>query len=200
MLGEVSAVDGSVAYFQPAGYKSIFPNSSFSLAVVNGLLTAIGGKTSSYEFTNSLLTLTDDKWTEQFPPMPTHCWLTAVLCSSRSLVVAGEHKKLSTVEVMDTKTIQWSTASSLPHPLYCESTTLCGDQVYMLGGCDQRGEQSKSVFTCSLAALFQSLKARQRTLSLASRPKVRHQLGDTPVTISTCASLHGRRLSVGGKN
>ena len=139
MWGEVSVVDGSVAYFLPGviGSKSVFaynstnnkwselpkcPNFDFSLAMVNSLLTAIGGKTSNYEVTNSLLSLTDNKWTKQFPPMPTKRWLTAVVCSGRSLVVAGGwgegDKRLSTVEVMDTKTLQWSTASSLPQPLH----------------------------------------------------------------------------------
>ena len=113
-------------------------------------------------------------------------------------------KDLSTAEVMDTETLQWSTASSLPHPLYLASVTLCGDQVYMLGGCNQSSKKSKSVFTCSLAALLQScqpqsLVARLKTLSLASRPKVWHQLADTPVTFSTCTSSHGRLLAVGGK-
>ena len=112
-------------------------------------------------------------------------------------------KKLSTVDVMDTETPQWSTASSLQHPLYQASATLCGDQVYMLGGYYQSGKQSKSVFTCSLAALLQScqpqsLGERLKTLSSASRPKVWHQLADTPITISTCASLHGQLLAVGG--
>ena len=140
--------------------------------------------------------------------MPTKRYLTAVVCSGRSLVVAGGStggKKLSTVEVMDTETLQWSTASSLPHPLYQASATLCGDQIYMLGGWDQNDKQSKSVFTCSLAALLQfcqpqSLVVRLNTLLLASRPKVWHQLADTPVTLSTCASLHGRLLAVGGKD
>ena len=225
MCGEVSAVDGSVAYFQPAGYNSVFAynstnnkwseipeclNSGCSLAMVNCLLTAIGGQTPNYEVTNSLLSLTDNKWTEQFPPMPTKRWLTAVVCSGRSLVVAGgstgyKKPKLSAVEVMDTETLQWSTASSLPHPLYTASPTLCGDQVYMLGGWDQNDKLSKSVFICSLAALVQScqpqsLGARLKTLSLASRPKVWHQLADTPVTLSTCASLHGQLLVVGGRD
>ena len=223
MSGEVSAVDGSVAYFQPVGSKSAFaynstnnkwselpecPNSYVSLAMVNSLLTAIGGKTSNREVTNSLFSLTDNKWTKWFPPMPTKRWLTAVVCSGRSLVVAGGstgHKRLSTVEVMDTETLQWSTVSSLPHPLYQASLTLCGDQVYMLGGRDQNDKQSKSVFTCSLAALLQScqpqsLGARLKTLSLASGPKVWHQQADTPVTVSTWASLHGQLLAVGGKD
>ena len=37
-----------------------------------------------------------------------------------------------------------------------------------------------------------------KTLSLASGPEVWRQLADTPVTLSTCASLHGRLLTVGG--
>ena len=105
MYGEVSAVNGSVAYFQPKGaVGSVFaytsatnkwselpkcPNSYVSLGMVNNLLTAIGGKTSKFEVTNSLLSLTDNKWTERFPPMPTKRWLTAVVCSGRTLVVAG---------------------------------------------------------------------------------------------------------------
>ena len=73
----------------------------------------------------------------------------------------------------------------------------------MLGGVNQNQERSKSVFTCSLTALLQScqpqsLGAQVKTLSLASGPKVWHQLADTPVTLSICASLHGRLLAVGG--
>ena len=90
---------------------------------------------------------------------------------------------------MDTETLQWSTAISLPHPLFLASATLCGDQVYMLGGFDQNDKPSKSVFTCSLDALLQScqpqsLEERLKTLSSASRPKVWHQLAETPVPYS----------------
>ena len=222
MWGEVFAVDESVVYFRPGDSKSVFaynstnnkwselpqcPNFYFSLAVVNSLLTAIGGKTFG-GVTNSLLSLTDNKWTKQFPPMPTKCYMTAAVCSGKSLVVAGGstgHNNLSTVEVMDTETPQWSTASSLPHPLHQASLILCGDQVYMLGGLYQNDKKSKSVFTCTLAALLQScqpqsLEIRLKNLSLASRPKVWHQLADTPVTLSTCASVHGQLLAVGGKD
>ena len=226
MWGDVSAVDGRVAYFLPGNFRSkiVFgynsttnkwselpkcPNSYVSLAMVNSLLTAIGGRIRNNEVTNSLLSLTDNKWTKQFPLMPTKRWFTTAVCSGRSLVVAGGvgegRKNLSTVEVMDTETLQWSTAGSLPHPLPEASATLCGDQVYMLGGFDQSGIQSKSVFTCSLAALLrscqpQSLGERLKTLSLARRHKVWHQLADTPVTLSTCVSLHGQLLAVGGKD
>ena len=152
MYGEAAAVNESVVYFLPEGYAVLAydyatnnwselprcPNSDFSLAVINNLLTTIGGMTPNWECTNQLLSLTGEKWTEKFPPIPTKRWLTAVVCSGRSLVVAGGlgkgHKKLTTVEVMDTETLQWSTASSIPHTLSRTTATLCGDQVYMLGG------------------------------------------------------------------
>ena len=134
------------------------------------------------------------------------------------LVVAGgtsgEGKKdLSTVEVMDTEMLQWSTVSSLPHPLYQGSATLCGDQVYIVAGCSQKGKNfapikySKSVFTCSLTALLQSCQpqsrtARMMTYSLLGHAllvsKVWHQLADTPFTFSPCVLLHGHLLIVGG--
>ena len=138
--------------------------------------------------------------------MPTKRWLTAVVCSGKSLIVAGgsgrsgrRDKDLSTVEVMDTETLQWSTASSLPHPLCHATTALCGDQLYVLG--------IKALITCSLDALLQScqpqslgLRARLKNLALASAPKVWCELVDTSYYRSTCASLCGQLLAVGGRD
>ena len=227
IVGEVAAVDGSVAYFRPGGYgaRKVFAYNStshkwselpmcpyhmyaFSLAVVNGHLTAIGGKIPNRQVTNSLLSLTDSKWKERFPPMPTKRWFSTTVSNGRSLVVAGglgeRDNDLRTVEVMDTEALQWSTASSFPHPLCSATATLCGDKLYMLGGWVQSG-RSKSVFTCSLATLIQScqpqsLGGRLKTLPLASRPKVWHQLADTPYALSRCTSLQGQLLSVGGQD
>ena len=219
MRGEAAVhVDGSIAYFNgdPVKQEIYSYNSSnkkwsqyprcpkldFSLAVVDGLLTAIGGRLPFDEVTNSLLSLTGKKWTNHFPPMPTKRWLMAVVCSGRSLVVAGgcgkREKNLSIVEVMNTQTLQWF-SSYLPHALYQASATLCGDQVYALGGYNQYEQQSKSVFTASLAALFhpRSLEARPKKKK-ARIPKLWHKVADVPVTLSTCTSLNGQLLAVGG--
>ena len=219
MWGEVTAVDGGVAYFQPQGFIEPIviaynsannkwselpkcPNHGFSLAIINSLLTAIGGETPTNEVTNTLFSFTDSEWTEQFPPMPTKRWLTTAVCSGRSLVVAGGstgYKFLSTVEVMDTESLQWSTASNLPHTLHQATATLCGDQVYILGGFNQANKYSKSVFTCSLASLLQSCQPQSLLARLkAFFTKVWQKLADTPVTLFTCASLHGKLLAVGG--
>ena len=223
MWGAVAVMSGGVAFFRPRGhrvqtvttYNSAInkwselpkcPNHFFSLAVINSLLTAIGGKRRNHEFTNSLLSLADNKWTELFPPMPTKRWLTTVVCSGRTLVVAGGtgegDKRLNTVEVMNTESLQWSTASSLPHPLSEASVTLCGDHIYMLSRFDQAYPQAdepskKLVFTCSLTSLLQSCQP-QSLREPASGPKVWHKLADTPYYHFTCVSLRGQLLVVGG--
>ena len=213
MEGHVTAVDKSMAYFLPANslersvraYNSVSkkwselpecPYHGFSLAMVNGYLTTIGGFSkyqSTYGVTNSLLSLVDHKWTEQFPPMPTERYLTAAVCGGKSLVVAGgqgicSSDALNTVEVMDTETLQWSRACSLPHPLSEASAVLCGDQIYVLEGFNEQRYQneSKSVFNCPLP-------------QSPNEPKVWYELPDAPVTSSTCVSLAGRLLTVGGR-
>ena len=221
-----ATVDGSMAYFISGLSRTVqaydtdeevwsrmpeCPCESFTLVVVNGLLTAVGGEQSDKP-TNTLLSLTGEggkrKWSEHFPPMPTKRCLTAVVCSGRSLVVAGgtgdDYTILSTVEVMDTESLQWFAASSLPHPLTVASATICGENLYMLGGRDQSGHQTKSVFTCSLSALLQScqpqtLGARlMRSLLQAQEPRAWQKTVDTPGCLSTCTTLCGHLLAVGG--
>jgi len=134
------AADGNIAYFNTGsgnfkdiiGYDngtwSTLPKCgrwSFDMAVISGLLTVIGGVKSGKHgvvHCDSLLSLTgkgqDRKWVEHFPPMQTKRTKPAVVCNGKFLVVAGgrgdDYGTLNTVEVMDTETLQWSTASSLP--------------------------------------------------------------------------------------
>ena len=111
-----------------------------SIAVINGWLTTVGGG-SRPNFSNELFSLTGKgsgrRWTRQFPPMPTKRIQMTSLCIRAELIVAGGwgvDKWLSTVELMNTETHQWSTAASLPQPMYNVSATICGDQLYLLGG------------------------------------------------------------------
>jgi len=167
-------VDGIMAYFKHYQSKDVHSYNSekmwstlsqcshayCSLAVVSGLLTAIRGRERND--TNQLLSLTiQGKWVEHFPPMPTKRYATAVVCSGKSLVVAGGNKDfcpLNTVEVMDTETLQWSTVSSLPFALASASVTICQDHMYLLG--HYSSNKPRSVLACSMADLLQSCRSQ----------------------------------------
>jgi N-acetylneuraminic acid mutarotase len=186
-----------------------------SITVINGCLTTIGG--GSYpDFFNELFSLAGKgsgrRWTQKFPPMPTKREWTTSLCIGTTLIVAGGFGEggtdLSTVEVMDTETHQWSTAADLPQPMYRASATVCGDQLYMLGGAE--GETLsycvKSAYTCSVSALLQSCvpnsletKFQRTSLEDKTRSRVWRQVADLPVAQSVCESFHGRLLAVGGR-
>ena len=179
-----------------------------SIVVIKGYLTTFGGY-SYPNYSNELLSLTGKgsgrRWTQQFPPMPTKRRWTTSLCTGTALIVAGGEGvggMLSTVEVMDTETHQWSTAADLPQPMYWTSAIICGDQLYMLGGAEGSC-YVKSVYTCSVSALLQScvpssLEAKLQRTSLEDKARVWRQVANLPVTQSTCESFHGRLLAVGG--
>ena len=137
--------------------------SSCPSVIINNLLTLIGGHDHRDVLTNQLFSLTgegsDKKWTEEFPPMPTKRYGTTALCTEATLIIiAGRGKprnesKLQTVEVMNTETLQWSTAANLPQPLWLAPASVCGDQIYILGE-----STLSNMYTCSLQPLTQSRK------------------------------------------
>ena len=205
-----AVVDGNVAYFmhrygEACSYNTTikklselpkYPYQYGSLAVINGQLTAIGGCGNSFKqhtYTDELLSLTET-WSVIFPPMPTKRRYTTAVTSKEYLIVAGgstgphHADTISTVEVMNTKTLVWSTVASLPHLCCLASATICGDHLYMLGGFDGK-DITKSVLTCSLTELLQSS---------SSSSSVWHRVADAPAYFSTCAAVDGELLAVGG--
>ena len=206
-----AVVDGSVAYFmhwkgETCSYSITrnkwselpkYPYENSALAVVNGQLTAIGGcedLRKKHTYTNKLRSLRGS-WSDVFPPMPTKRRLTTAVTSKEHLIVAGGKigplfpDNINTVEVMDTKTLVWSTVASLPHSYYYTLATICGDHLYMMGGNDDKGK-TKSVLTCSLTELLQS--------SASVTASVWHRVADVPAYWPTCAAVNGQLVAVGG--
>ena len=217
MARGAAVVDGNVAYFmnqcgEVRSYNSTtkkwselpkYPYQYSSFAVMNGQLTGIGGCEDMFvssTYTNKLLSLSEGlfcrSWSDVFPPMPTKRRGSTAITSKVHLIVAGgdnglfhfSNDNLSTVEVMDTKALVWSTVASLPHPYYLPSSTICGDHLYMLGGVDDK-KKSKSVLICSLTELLQSS---------SSSSSVWLRVADAPAYWSTCAAVNGELLAVGG--
>ena len=140
-----------------------------SLAVVNDLVTAVGGeeKTSNKPTTTlvSLETKDGEKtWKEQrqYHPIPSPRSFAAVVCTRNSLIVAGGKKGRqygqtyeNTVEIMDTESGLWCSAARLPYPYSRMSMTVCRDRIYMLGGFGLTG-RVQSVVSCSIDTLLHS--------------------------------------------
>ncbi|CAI8006926.1 Probable serine/threonine-protein kinase At1g01540, partial [Geodia barretti] len=184
------------------------PKQYFSIAVVNGQLTAIGGD-QSYEATNTLLSLPpqdrpgifQQKWIEQFPPM-TYCRSSsAVATTNTSLIVAGgagPDEKKAPVELMDIQTLQWSTVASLPRPRWEATATICGDRLYIGGGYGTHGS-TKSVVMCEVKDLLQSQPQSLATRpGLSSSPPVWKEVAPLPVVMSSLVTFQGQLLAVGG--
>ena len=185
------------------------PYETFSLAVIDGLLTSVGGFKLGSGQTNTLLSLTGAgkkrQWSEVFPPMPTARSRTAAVSTGQILVVAGGYcynACLDTVEVLNVTTKQWITACPLQQKLDFLTGVTCGDQLYLAGGCPNIFQPSKSVLTCSLSDLLfssQSLRAGlQHTLSLDDKTGVWKEVCSLPVTHTTLATLGGHLLAIGG--
>ena len=170
--------------------------SKCSSVIVNNLLTFVGGM-HGYTITNQLFSLTGEgsgrRWTEEFPPMPTKRYNSTALCTGTALIVAGGVSKYYSspqiVEVMNTETLQWSTAAHLPQPVSCVLGAVCGDHVYILS----LESHSKSMYTSPVSALTQSCRSRPTA-------DVWNKVAAPPVTNTTCVSILGRLLTIGGRD
>ena len=236
MARGAAVVEGEVAYFvgpdgQGCSYNSInkkwkkIPRCSYlqcSLAVINGQLTAIGGRKYFLrdklirDVTNKLLSLSEDRnWKEIFPPTLTKRYDVVAISSSDYLIVAGGmamNRPLMTVrgfmqvhigvpdvlystavEVMDIKTRVWFTVASLPDWYNNTSAIICGDHLYMLGG-DNRFSSTSN----TNRVLTCSLTKLVQSSSSSSSSSVWHRIADAPAYRSTCANINGELLAVGG--
>ena len=224
-----AVVKGSIVYFMVAGSSRVYnfstpdntcfslpdcPVSSCSLAIINDQLTAVGGSLQDCNrrvkcYSNKLFSFKDTGvWTEdEFPHMPTKRDSTLSVNIGTALVVAGGRTTggaiLKTVEVLCTQTLQWTTVPSLPVPLQNASGAVCGGEVYVLGGVSKDFFENKAVFTCSVDSLVKLCEPKSlgaRLMNSLTSTNLWRRLADVPVTKSTCTSLCGHLLAVGGED
>ena len=191
-----AVVDGRTAYF--AKGRSVYSYAAsgnkwsklpqckyecFSLAVVNSRLTTIGGQDFQRSLTKTLLSFSGNSWEEVLPPMRSNRMDASAANIPTHLVVAGGRPKpyggsLATVEVLNTETLQWSRASSLPEAANTPQMTVHDGSLYIAN--------QDRIFSCSI----KHLKSTNATWSrLASIPTPRW---------SSIATLRGRLLAIGG--
>ena len=176
------------------------PYQSFGLAVINEQLIAIGGMNKSWNITNILLSLkhgqSGSEWELFLPPMPTARVHPASIATPTHLVVVGGGTStplfgapLSTVEVMDIETLQWSTVSSLPQVTGYPQMTLCDEHLYL-------SDNKNTLFSCPMEGLLQSSKEPVSTDS-SNGGSVWTRLTNIPVRYtSSLVTLERRVLAI----
>ena len=90
---------------------------------------------------------------------------------------------------MDTNTLQWFIAASLPKGICGASMTACDDLL---------GDYSTNVYSCSLQALLQSCQTPEKA-SASQQISVWNRITDLPVSSSTAITLCGQLVCVGGE-
>ena len=217
-------VSGDTAYFRPASSQSVFtynrssgewssltqnPHRSFSLVVIDGCLTGVGGWDRK-KATGCLLSFTGGEkgegeggWVEMYPPLPTPRRSTTCFTTDSTLITVGGYGlqgDLDIVELMKTETKEWCKCCPLPQKFSQLSGAIHGNKLYLAGGY-RLSTRSRSVLTCSINDL------RPASSSLGS--KVRRgisrgrnawkEIGCLSVTHSTLVSFRGDLLAIGGE-
>ena len=135
-------------------------------AVINGHLTLIGGcDASTRKVTNQvwLWNEEDKEWRNTIPSMPTRRARSGVVQTTSVGVVFGgcgsDGTLLSTVDVLYTATLQWTTSPllKLPLPMWFISTATCDGHLYITCDGDRNNYPIKRVFKLSLDLLEQSV-------------------------------------------
>ena len=185
------------SYIAPENKWTILPQCKyehFAMAVLNDALTTIGGRNHQYTVTNSLLSLCGSSWEDVLPPMPTKRQHPAATSTPTHLVVAGGRHSLgghvATVEVLNTETLQWSTASSLPEAVDYPQMTTCGGRLYL-------ADNRNNVVSCSVEDLLKSTNS----WFVWNFKSVWTRAAKTPIPQnSSLTSLRGHVLAIGGKD
>ena len=162
------------------------------MAVVNDQVIITGGKDREGSRTNQVWVLDSltNTWTQPFPAMPTaRWWFSAVGYKRWVLVVGGYGEKC--VEVLDTKSKKWYTASPLPSDALRPSLTVIQDTLYVVWG--------ESAVSVSIPMLISDAMSQSQASDSTNEPRPTEwqSLPDTPNFRPSITSFHGYLLTVG---
>ena len=184
---------------------------NFSIVVINGFVTTIGGSKSvgSDQPTNTLMTLAAEgskkKWVEILSPMPTPRQEMAVASTEHFIVVMGGRgssgERLNTVEVYRHENKQWSIAGCLPIPLTRPTATIVGEEIFVGSGSPSHGTVSKDVFSSTMSKLlspYYAFPASQLKNTTGKQHSAWRKVAGVDADHYSLCSLNNRLLSVGG--
>ena len=135
-------------------------------SVIDGHLTLIGGwDASTRKATNQVWSWDEEnkEWRNTIHSMPTPRFAPGVVQTSSVVAVLGglgsDRTGLSTVDVLHTATLQWTTSPllKLPLPMRAMSAATCDGHLFIAGGLDRDDLGTKTTFKLSLDLLEQSV-------------------------------------------
>ena len=181
---------------------------SFAMAILTNKLTLVGGYTKSTlpnkvtvcKVTNQIAVWERNKgmsweWTHPYPPMPTSRHSPAVAAYNRWLVVAGGRKldrdALDTVEVLDTTSRQWLSASPLPVNCCNMTSAIVHQELFLIGG-----SLTTEALTVSLPDITRS--SVHTTSTNTSDSAQWRSIPAPPLKSSAAIAVSGSVLAIGG--
>ena len=159
------------------------PVTLFGMAVVNDQVIITGGVDRRGSHTNQVWVLDSRTytWRLPFPTMPTARRMSSAMGYKRwVLVVGGRDEKC--VEILDTKSKRWYTASPLPSDAEQPSLTVIQDTLYVVWG--------KSAVSVSTPMLISDAMSQSHATKWLSLP-------DTPTDDPAITSFHGYLIALG---
>ena len=188
------------------GMLGKYSHSLFAMAVIQGrLLVLVGGYDVVMDSYSNRIVQWDHQgkyWHPIYTPMPTARSDAAAVGYKHYLVVAGGSngvQNLTTVEVLDTQTVQWTTVAPLPAPIegLIQSVPLVdparpqADTWYLMGW--EKGlRQPAHTFSLSLDQLVAQLRGEDKVAWA--------RLPDPPLACCGAVTFRGCLLALGGKD
>ena len=160
------------------------PHCNTALTIINGYLTAVGGRNKREQTTNKVLSLKGGRWEEEVPPMVIARWRHAVISDGHNVVVAGGWGE-SSVEVFTGSS--WFSVAGLPDDLPDITATLCGDLLYVM---DWDGR----TYSSSLTSL---LSTQAKDTATPATHSIWRPLKIAPISASTLSTIDSQVFAVG---
>ena len=164
----------------------------FSMAVVNNQLIINGGWDGAVTNKVCVLDSVSGAWTQPFPAMPTARWGPSAVGYKRWVLVVGGRGERC-VEVLDTVSKQWYTATPLPTSDAPQpSLTVIQDTLYVAWEC--------SAVSMSIPMLISDAMSQSPASDTSNGPKPTEwqPLPDTPTKWPTTTTLNGSLIAMGG--
>ena len=130
------------------------PYSLFTLTTLNNKLLTVGGMKRNSR-TKQILIMNDGQLTLYTKMMLQRVGITATSHQGMLIITGGYdgRKRLSATELYDSHNGQWYCCDDLPQPHTTLQPVIVDDTLYLLGGINEGGDSSQTVFTAPLDTL-----------------------------------------------